>query len=455
MICALAFGCGGPPDLRPNLILVTLDTFRADRLGERTPHLMALAAEAARFENAVTPIGTTHPAHASLFTGRYPGGHAVRFNGDRLAGEQVTLAERLRAAGYETAGFVAKRSLFVRGGFEQGFDTASDQPGDWSDQDSRLRDGDEVNRLVERFLLNRGSRSRRPVFLWTHYFDAHSPYRLTPYAERRLKDDAGPLARGASTELFYAYGSEQVPATDANREALAALYDGEVAEVDRQVGELLALLRRQGLLENAVVIVAGDHGQLLGEHGLVGHGGKLFEPVLRIPLLIWESNRRRAIDIKERVSLIDLLPTVLEVADLPPDSPAPGRSLGPGLRGERLPPADHFAGVRRPKLADRKGDGSASAERCAVAVYHGALKFILDEGDEEDEEDEDGEQLFDLKIDPLEQNDLSKKAELQSILGRLRPLALLHRARERPDDSEPLELPGDVLDELRQFGYLD
>ena len=448
--CALLAACGGPPDTRPNLILITLDTFRDDRLGELTPHLTTLAGEAARFTNAVTPIGTTHPAHASLFTGLYPGGHGVRFNGDSLADSQTTLAERLGESGYETAGFISKRSMFVRGGLEQGFRTRSDEPGDWTDLESRIRSGDEVNRLVDQFLVNRKEPSDRPVFLWTHYFDAHSPYRRTPHAERRLKNYAGPLAQGASTELFYAYGSEQVPATADNRDALHALYDGEVAEVDRQVGALLELLRRHRVLENAVVIVVGDHGQLLGEHAQVGHGGKLWEPVLRVPLLIWESDRREARNIEPRVSLVDLLPTVLELVGLPGNEARPGRSLAPGMQGRRLPEVRHFASVRMPKLADRPGEGAlgatgAAAERRTVAVYLGSHKLILDV---------DSVLLFDLKFDALEERDLSNNEALRLTLERLRPLALLHQARERPG-ADPLDLPDDVLDELRQFGYLD
>ncbi|MFH0945809.1 MAG: sulfatase [Planctomycetota bacterium] len=430
--------CHRPAESRPNVILITLDTFRDDRIGPLTPCLSRLAGESVRFLNTVTPIGTTHPAHASLFTGRYPGGHEVRFNGDRLDPDQVTLPELLSERGYSTAGFISKRSMFVRGGLEQGFLTRSDQPGDWTDGASRIRSGRDVNLMVEHW-LDLGT--DLPVFLWVHYFEAHSPYPPSPYSRRELADYHGPYEEGATTEQFYAYGSEEVPGTPENRRALEALYDGQVEEVDRRVGELLDLLDGQGLLENAIVIVVGDHGQLLGEHGEVGHGGRLWEPIMRVPLMIWDSTSRKAAGVEERVSLVDLLPTVAELLDLPRPATAPGRSLLPALRGRPLEPVTQFASVRMPKLKDRP---SVKA-RDAVAAYIGPLKLILEE---------ESETLFDLELDPAEEQPLSPNGQTLPALERLLKLARMHQARERPEGG-PVDLPPDVLEELRQFGYID
>ena len=430
--------CHPPQESRPNVILITLDTFRDDRIGPLTPCLSRLAGESVRFENAVTTIGTTHPAHASMFTGRFPGGHHVRFNGDTLGPDQVTLPELLRDHGYSTAGFISKRSMFVRGGLEQGFQVTSDQPGDWTDGASRIRGGKDVNRMVEHW-LDLGT--SHPVFLWVHYFEAHSPYPQSAYSRRELADYHGPYAEGATTEQFYAFGSEQVPDTPENRRALEALYDGQVEEVDRRVGELLDLLEEQGLLDDAILIVVGDHGQLLGEHGEVGHGGRLWEPILRVPLLVWESSSRRPASVAERVSLVDLLPTLAEILDLRRPATAPGRSLLPAMRGRALDRTSQFASVRMPKLKDR----AAAKPRNAVATYFGPHKLILEEG---------SEMLFDLKLDPFEQHQIPLSDLASPTLEQLRPLARMHQARERSDGG-PVDLPPDILEELRQFGYID
>ena len=443
-------GCGGKAGPRPNVIVVTLDTFRADRLGalghpgKLTPNLDALAQEAALFAAAITPIGTTHPSHASMFTGKFPGGHGVRFNGDGLTESEQTLAERLSEQGYDTAGFVSKRTLFVRGGFEQGFRYTTDEKGETGTGQGAQRSGQEVNRLVTEWLDDDPD---EPVFLWVHYFGAHSPYAWTDLARQRFGEPRGPLSDGATAELFYAYGSEELPATEENRAALNALYDGELAEVDRDVGALLRLLEERGVLKDAVVLVVGDHGQLLGEHGDVGHGFQLFDPVLRVPFLIWRSADRTGRLVGERVSLIDLLPTVLDLLGL--ESPrTPGRSLVPALEGRRFAEVPQFASVRSPKLSQGKvrGGGGGKGHDKSVAVYFGANKLILGEENRD---------VFDLSADPDELAPLDLTGgEGEGLLQKLLPHGLLHLMRERPSE-EILDLPEDVLQEMRELGYIE
>ena len=448
---AAVSGCGQEPRSFPNLVLITLDTFRADRLGALghpgglTPRLDALASEGALFENAITPIGTTHPSHASMFTGLFPGGHGVRFNGDPLAEDHQTLAERLSAEGFTTAGFVSKRSLFVRGGFEQGFDHTSDSKGDRADGDAKRsqRSGREVNRLVDDW-LDEGEVS--PLFLWVHYFGAHSPYAPTPHSNNALQGYSGPLLEGASTELFQSYGSEALPATALNRAGLEALYDGEISEVDRDVGALLDSLKRRGLLDNAIVIVVADHGQLLGEQGEVGHGFQLWEPVLRIPFLIWQSSRVGAVRIRQRVSLVDVQPTVLDLLDLAAPV-TPGRSLVPALLGARFSEEPQFASVRLPPLKQGKVKGASGQRPHArsVAVYFGAYKLILDD---------ERQTLFNVMQDRGEQAPLNLESAEPGSVEFLRPQGLLHLARERPQE-ELVDLAPEVLEEMRQLGYIE
>jgi arylsulfatase A-like enzyme len=297
-----------------------------------------------------------------------------------------------------------------------------------------------------------------PFFLWVHYYETHSPYKPTAHFRAQLARLAqstktpyrGPLRRGAPTALFASYGSEELPATEENRRLLGALYDGEVVETDRLVGALLEALEQGEHLDHAVVTVVADHGQLLGEHGRIGHGVDLFEPVLRVPLLIWESQRREGRVIDSRVSLIDLLPTLAELTGVEPPADLPGRSLTPALRGEPLAEKEYFAGVRivpvkggpRAKKA-RKKTAERPHKKRAVAVYYGTKKLVLDR---------EGARLFDLQTDPAEEHPATGE-ETQELLERLRKLAVAHEEQD-PDDPEPIELPKDVRLQLEKLGYL-
>jgi arylsulfatase A-like enzyme len=438
----LLLACGSKaPSGPPNIVVITLDTFRADRLGalsggKLTPNLDRLASEATRFTQAVTPIGTTHPAHASLFTGLYPTEHGVRFNGRKLGSQVVTLAERLQAAGYHTAALVSKRLMLTRGGLDQGFDLRSDiEPG----ERPRIRPGAEVNELALDWAGH--CRERSPYFLWVHYFEPHTPYQPTPHFEEQVGGYDGPLRDGASVGLFYDWGGPELPATDENLHAMRALYDGHVLDVDARVGELLTLLEEGGCLEPAVIVVAADHGQLLGEHGEGGHGYSLREPVLRVPLLVWTSWERSPRAVEERVSLVDIAPTLLELARLPGFEGASGRSLVPALEGGALERRPYFAIVRVPKRGNDAPDQKQVSGQ--AAVYEGSYKLVLRKQ---------GDLVFDLARDPGEMHPLDSH-EAQRLAERLRPLAA---SRFDPDAVEvPVgPLPPDVEAELRALGYL-
>lgn len=371
---AVLLACRTPAPERPNIILITLDTFRADSLAgyggspSLTPHLNDFASQSVVFRNAVTPIGTTFPAHASLFTGLYPRRHGVRWNGDALDDSFTTIAERARAAGYDTAAFVALPSMLDRGGMGQGFDLRNRGLESFS---GHVIDGAAVSRAARKWLAGAHSRS---FFLWLHYYETHSPYPATPYVRTHL--DAmgydGPLAEGASTELFYSMGRD-VPWTDANRRALHILYDGGASRLDAEVGDVLNELRDSGILDDSVVILTADHGQALGELDQVGHGFLLSQPVIQIPLMIHMPARQAGSSspVTTRVGLVDLYPTLLQLLSLAPGNQAvDGRSIIPALRGNELKPVPYFAECRA--LADNKRWSEQDAE--AVAVFLGTAK---------------------------------------------------------------------------------
>ena len=296
-----AEGSAGAPDVR-NALLVTLDTTRADALSlygfpsPTTANVDALAAAGVTYDRcrAVAPI--TLPSHASMLTGRYPLRHGVRANGTgRLSREAVTLAERARDGGLETAAFVAAAVLDRRFGLDQGFDVYDQVERRDLEYSTVLasRTGAEVTDAALAWLSSRDP-SRR-FLLWVHYFDAHAPY--TP-PERFL-----PVAGGHP-------------------------YVAEVAAVDEQVGRLLEALRVSGELARTAVVVVGDHGEDLGEHGEPTHAVYCYDSTLRVPLVVSHPHGERAGErSNEVVSVADVGPTLAEALGLAPLPDADGVSL--------------------------------------------------------------------------------------------------------------------------------
>ena len=292
-----------------NLLVVTLDTTRADRIGAygartvETPVLDALARDGVVFEQAMAVAPLTLPAHTSIFTGRFPPEHGVRDNGGFLVSpSEVTLAEVLAARGFKTGGFVGAFVLDRKWGIAQGFQTYSD---DFDPAQTRgvalgsvQRPGNEV---VDRALVWLEQVHRDRFFAWVHLYDPHYPYAPPePYLTRY---DAQP-------------------------------YDGEVAFVDVQVGRVIEFLRAKGVLDRTIVAVMGDHGESLGEHGENAHGFFIYEGVTRVPFIVSapfsETRSRRVSDV---VRSVDLFPTVLEMLDIPPQREAAGASLLPLMTG--------------------------------------------------------------------------------------------------------------------------
>lgn len=314
-LCLALLGCFPGRVTRPrHVLLVTLDTLRADRLGSygyaaaATPHLDALAARGLRFASAHTVVPLTLPAHSSLMTGTFPPYHGVRDNGGfYLAEEHETLAEVLAAAGYRTGGFVGAFVLDSRWGIAQGFSRFFDDfdltryenaPG----MDAIQRPGSEV---VDRALDWLAQDLETPFFAWVHLYDPHTPYVAPePYRSR-------------------------FPATR------SGAYDAEIAATDALVGRLVNALAADGRLDDTLVVVLSDHGELLGEHDELTHGFFLYEAAVRIPLMM-AGPGIVATEIEEPVRIVDVLPTVLGWLGLDPPAAVQGVDLRPLVRGESL-----------------------------------------------------------------------------------------------------------------------
>ena len=303
LLSPLLAACGGrtPP---ANVLLVTIDTLRADRVGAygwalaETPNLDALARAGARFEQAYTPVPYTLPAHASLLTGMLPPRHGVRDNGRHSLPEAATtLAEWLGARGFATGAFVGAFPLERRFGLAQGFAVYDDEVGEAGDAFSIAeRRGEEV---VSRALRWIGGPVREPFFAWVHLFDPHAPY-------------AAPAPFGARFA--------------------ARPYDGEVAYADACLGRLIAGLGDRR--ERTLLVVTADHGESLGEHGEATHGLTLYEAAVRIPLLLaWPGRIGAGLRPAGRASLVDLFPTICDALDLGVPPGVEGGSLLAALRG--------------------------------------------------------------------------------------------------------------------------
>ncbi len=299
---------------RQNLLLITLDTTRADRLGcyghaaARTPHLDRLASEGVRFEQALSPAPITLPAHASILTGLYPTAHGVRNNGNfYLADRFPTLATILKADGYETAAFVSSFILDRRYGLARGFDSYDDRMDGASAQVIALeaeRRGDRTALALDRWLESRSAGPGAPFFAWLHLYDPHEPYRPPPPFRQIFASDP---------------------------------YDGEIAFDDAVVASVLDELGRLGLLDRTLVAVIGDHGESLGDHGEETHSMFVYESAVRVPMILWRPGRLPSGRIvTEPVRATDLAPTLLELLGAPPLRSDHGVSLVRLLEGGRL-----------------------------------------------------------------------------------------------------------------------
>jgi arylsulfatase A-like enzyme len=343
-------GCGPAPP-RTSVLLVTVDTLRADHLGcygyRRTtsPHIDRLASEGALFERTVVSLPRTTQSIASILTGRYPKGHGARGLFSTLPSANLTLAEVLQGEGYATAAIVSNLFLRPGQGFEQGFERYENPPGRW--------DGDSASEITGAALAwLRGRPAGRPFFLWVHYLDPHWAYRPLPPFDRAFDSAfAGPftlyedLAAGRLTKGQVIFAN---PLTPRQVEHVVALYDGEIAQADAAIGRLLdeaATLVRGPLL----VVLTADHGESLGEHGYhFAHGEYLYEPGLRVPLLLRLPGRIPAgLRTDALAQNIDVAPTILSLLGIHRLQSVDGRPL-------LLPEAPGAAPVE-PGVARAKG----------------------------------------------------------------------------------------------------
>jgi arylsulfatase A-like enzyme/Tfp pilus assembly protein PilF len=406
---------GGIEPSALNLVLVTIDTLRADHVGcygdspVETPNLDRFAREGVRFENAASTVPFTLPAHASIMTGLYPPRHGIRENVGYFLGDATpTAAELLAAGGRDTAGFVSAFVLDSRWGIGRGFDRYFDDFGaeelDTRNLGAVQRPGNETLAEAVHWLDERDPSS--PFFLWLHLYDPHDPY--TPPEPYASQHPGHP-------------------------------YLGEVAFTDALIGSFREELEKRGLLERSLLILTADHGEGLGDHGERFHGYFVYETTVQVPLILRLPGAARAgAVVADPVSHVDLLPTLLDAAGLTIPASAQGTSLLPAIASGRLDAArEVYSESFYPLL-----HYGWSPLRSIRAEHHKLIAAPRPE-------------LYDLVDDRGESRNLiADEPQLAFALdGRLRALRA-EMEREAPAAKTAADLDPETVDRLRALGYL-
>jgi arylsulfatase A-like enzyme/Flp pilus assembly protein TadD len=400
---------------------VTFDTTRADHLGAygyagaRTPVVDRLAAEGVVFENAYSSVPLTAPSHSTIMTGKFPMAHGVRDNGlFVLDPAQQTLAEILKAQGYRTGAAIGGFPLLARYGLNQGFDFYDDRltPA----YESPLAGAAAPKRNTFSFEERRAARVNEavfewldktkgePFFLWVHYYDPHQPNNPpVPY-----------------DQLF------------ADRP-----YDGEIAYTDESLGTLLDRLKRDGLYDRTLVVMAADHGEGMDEHEEMTHSYLLYDSTMHVPLVMRGPGVSPGRRVPGRVRLVDVAPTVLDVLDVPVPADMQGRSLQPllsGSAGERVE-RTHYAETLSPRLSQNWGE--------LRALYEGSWKYVHGPKPE----------LYDLAADPKELHDLAAAQPDRAAAMRAALVAFL-KTHSPPGGSRMSPVDAETRARLQALGYL-
>ncbi|HUU05673.1 MAG TPA: sulfatase-like hydrolase/transferase [Patescibacteria group bacterium] len=395
---------------RMNVLVITIDTMRADHVGfygdkkAQTPVLDDLCRKGIVFRDCYTSVPLTLPSHCSLFTGRLPITHGVRNNGFyRLGSDEATLARILKEKGYRTGALVAAYVLMGKFGLNNGFDWYDDTlrsdelAGDF---DSEIP----ANRVYRKFGKFMAKETMEPFFLWVHLYDPHKPYAPPAEHAKRFPDDP---------------------------------YRGEIAFTDSVIGQMLQDLKDKGLTENTLVVVTGDHGEAFGEHEEYGHGVFCYEEDVRVPLIFSNPKRlSRPSLVTDRVRLIDIMPTILELLDMPVPEQIQGRSLKPLFDGER-------ESVPRQVYLESMYGNEENNWAPLTGIISGGYKYLSLPKAE----------LYDLSVDPGEkQNLLLKKNALARKMDS--QLAKFVSQHGKQSGSGRIELSSTDKKQLQALGYI-
>ncbi len=413
------------PAKNPSVIVITIDTLRADHLGcygyskIHTPSIDALSIDGVQFQNAYSAVPITLPSHATMMTGAYPMKTGMHdFSGNRLSASQPTMAGILRRRGYATGAIVASAVLDSRFGLNSGFDFYYDHFDfnrlSEANLDAMERPGnlvmDEALKWLQTLLQ---ANSHRNFFLWVHLYDPHHPYNPPPPFAAEYRDHP---------------------------------YDGEIAFADSQVGRLTRFLKKEKLYDETMIVLAGDHGEGLGEHGEKTHGFFIYNSTLHVPLIIKPAAIKPAMvktaraaahrNVAVPVSLVDLLPTVLDSLQMPVPNGVQGRSLTPLLRGEAATAASDLYGET---YLPRIHFNWSELRGIRKDRYH----FI----------DAPRPELYDLDADPGELHNLFPARQAVSAELRAQLARVIKQDTPGQETVEKTSLDPEMLERLKSLGY--
>jgi arylsulfatase A-like enzyme/Tfp pilus assembly protein PilF len=357
-----------------NVLLVTLDTTRADRIGcygyekAKTPTLDALAANGVKFANTYCQVPLTLPSHCTLLTGTYPIAHHVHNNGFySLSPDFETLSEILKAQGFKTAAFVSSFTVDSRFGLDQGFDDYDDSF--LTDESAKSFQSERTaDKTSASFWSWLGQNSQQQFFSWLHYYDPHLPYR---------------------------------PPAPFKEEFADRPYDGEIAFMDYYLGKTIDKLRETNILDKTLIVVVGDHGEALGEKNEIDHGLFIYDDTLKVPLIFYaEKYLPKGLVVNSRVRLIDIMPTILDMLKIQAPPQVQGESLLPQLGGKKKPDLATYVETYMPPEYYGWSE--------LIGLVDGKWKYIQAPKPE----------LYDLAADPKEETNLFRKEG--RVVGRMK-----------------------------------
>ncbi|MCI0605608.1 sulfatase-like hydrolase/transferase [bacterium] len=423
-----------PPKQIQHIFIVSADALRADHLGcygyarPTSPDIDLFSKDAVIFENAISPGAATMPSTASLFTSVYPSTHKCDYNTSRLPAQFLTLPEVLDNNGYLTAGFVQNEFLNPPHGLADGFR--------WYRYDTfPMQSGKRLNPVLEWIQNMR----QFPKFVFFHMLHPHSPYVPPPEIAQIFNVTHSPLA--SSNQKLVEVDAKRIILPPPERDHLMLLYDAEIRRLDTLFASFIQHLKQLKIYEEALIIFISDHGEAFQEHGRLGHGSNLYQEMIRVPLLIKLPSRynARGIKIRQNVQTMDLMPTLLELSGIPIPDSLQGKSLMPLIKnsGKEENERTVFSEVLSGKqLCAIQGDYKY--------IHYGAAKR---------------EELYDIRVDPGEtQNLFEKRLDLLEMFRKERD-AFFHRASEWrkkhiQTEGEHIVLDEQQTEELKALGYI-
>lgn len=393
-----------------NVLLITLDTTRADRIGcygyekAETPNVDSLAFAGVQFSNTYCQVPLTFPSHCSILTGTYPIYHQVHNNGTYyLSPDILTLAEILENKGFSTAAFVSSFTVDSRFGLSQGFEFYDDK---FSDEEvfKALHSERRAEKVYTSFSVWLDEHGTEQFFCWVHFFDPHLPYDPpSPFKEKFLESP----------------------------------YDGEIAYMDHYIGKIIEKLREKNILNKTLIILAGDHGEALGEKKEVDHGVFLYDVTMKVPLIFYaENSLPRGKVVRSRVRLIDLMPTVLDILDIPAEEEIQGESLLPYIEGKRKEDLSSYIETYYPK------ENYGWSE--LIGLIDGDWKYIKAPKEE----------LYNLRRDPKEEKNLFNEEE-RIASDKKKKLEDIKKNFSSGKRAEKREMTPEERERLSSLGYIE